>query len=338
MAAIIDKSNMRKMILEIPKQFGTGLDSAKDVKVQGNFDALTLCGMGGSSLAGDILRIWLKDSRIGMPIFSNRDYGLPHFVDLTHLVVINSYSGNTEETLSSFNDALKKNLKIAVITSGGKLENLCRKNRVPFAKIPSGLPPRISLGLQFAALMKILVNCGMIQNSLESVLDLGLCLKPKKFEASGKRLAEKLANKVPIVYASERLKYLAKIWKIKFNENSKIPAFHNYFPELNHNEMVGFGRVSDSQPSISNFHILILRDKSDHPRNLKRMRLTAEILKSRGIKSEFIDVYGKNILQKVFSNIILSDWVSYYLAINYKVDPSPVKINDEFKKKMGGFS
>ncbi|MBI2041721.1 MAG: hypothetical protein HYT20_01715 [Candidatus Nealsonbacteria bacterium] len=139
---------------------------------------------------------------------------------------------------------------------------------------------------------------------------------------------------MPIIYASSRLKYLdlARIWKIKFNENSKIPAFCNYFPELNHNELVGF--ENNGYPVSIATSIIILRDDLDLPRIKERIELTAEILKPTGVQAQFVDIKGEDILYKIFDNILLSDWTSYYLALEYKIDPTPVKLNDEFKKLL----
>ncbi len=153
-------------------------------------------------------------------------------------------------------------------------------------------------------------------------------------EKKGQELAKKLKSKIPVIYASNIFKSLAQVWKIKFNENSKIPALCNYFPELNHNEMVGFTDLSIFQSPISNFHLLILRDEKDHPRNLKRMDLTSKILENKGIGTTFIDLEKGGTFYKIFSNLLLGDWASYYLALGYETDPTPVKMVEEFKKQM----
>lgn len=324
----IDRSNMRQMILDFPKQFRVGLEAAKNVKVPGKFDAVLICGMGGSALPGDILAMWLQAYKIGLPLCIHRNYGLPYQVDERHLIICISYSGNTEETLSSFEEAWRKKIPLVAISSGGRLAELCQKHKIPFAKIPTGSQPRMALGFQFAALMKILVNCGIIKNGLENISSLEKDLKPQKIKDQGKKLSKKIKGKIPVIYASDRLKSLARIWKIKFNENSKIPAFYNYFPELNHNEITGFENHQEQ------FSIVILRDRADYPRILRRMELTAQILRKKGLRIDIVDLKGKDILYKIFSNILLADWASYYLALEYGVDPTPVKIIEEFKKKL----
>ena len=155
----------------------------------------------------------------------------------------------------------------------------------------------------------------------------------KSIKQISEEVAKKLVNKVPLVYASNKFKCLARIWKIKFNENSKIPAFYNYFPELNHNEMVGFTQINKKNNA---FHVIILRDKNDHLRSLKRMKFFANLMKTKGIEVDFIEIKNGDLLFKIFSTLLLGDWVSYYLALEYKVDPTPVKIVEEFKKKLKG--
>lgn len=324
------KYKMPQIIQEFPKQFRIGFEAANGVKLKGKFKSLLICAVGGSALGGEILKIWLKASTINLPLFLNKTYSLPPFIDKNHLILAISYSGNTEETLSAFQEAQRGRLKIVAITSGGKLAKLCNKRGIPLVLLPKGYPPRMSLGFQFGSLMRVLINCQMMKDGKKDLLLLEGNLNPKKLEKEGKELAKRLKNKVPLIYASSANKGLALIWKIKFNENSKVPAFCNYFPELNHNEMVGFTNKQKSQ----NFHIIILKDFLEHPRISKRMKLTANILKTKGINSDFIKINDKNILLKIFSNILLADWTSYYLALENGVDPIPVKIVEEFKKKM----
>ncbi len=325
-----DKSNMRQIILDFPKQFRVGLEAAENIGLKSNFNKVIICGMGGSALPADILKTWLEEEKVGLSLTVHRDYNLPYWVNQKTLVVCISYSGNTEETLSAFKEAQKKNLKIVAITSGGKLSKLCQLYKVPFAKIPSGFPPRMALGFQFAALAKILVNSELLKNNLNNILALEKTLKPALLEEKGKKLAKKLKDKIPLIYASRKFKTLAWIWKIKFNENSKIPAFANYFPEISHNELVGFTKTSRFS-----FFVIILREPIDHSRILKRMKLFAEILKPRKIQVQFLEISGKDKLTKIFKNILLSDWVSYYLALKCQIDPTPVELTEEFKRKLG---
>ncbi len=324
----IDKSNMRQTILDFPKQFQLGLEIAKNVKTSGKFDGIVIASMGGSALPADILNIWMNKYKSKLPLYIHHDYGLPDYINNKHLVICISYSGNTEETLSAFEQARKKKLKIIAITSGGKLVELCKKYRIPYAKIPAGFQPRMALGFQFAALIKVLVKSGLIRDNLKDLSGLEKILKPNSFEIQGQKLAKKLKGRIPVIYSSNRLNSLSRIWKINLNENSKIPAFNNCFPELNHNEIIGFTNPQKK------FHLILLQDPTDHPRILKRMKLTTNLIKKKVAGIDIINIKGKDILSKIFSNILLANWTSYWLALEHKIDPTPIKMIEEFKKKL----
>jgi glucose/mannose-6-phosphate isomerase len=325
----IDKSNMRKVILDFPKQFADGFDAAKDIKVSGNFNQLIFCGMGGSALPGEILKLLRNFYEWPMAIKIHKSYGLPARISPKALVFAISYSGNTEETISSYEEAKKRNLPIVGIATAGKLSELCERDKTPLAKIiDNGIQPRSALGHLFAAVVKVLSNSNII-NLEKDILETAKSLDSTKLEINGQKLAKKIKGKIPIIYASDKYKALAQIWKVNFNENSKSPAFWNYFPELNHNEMVGYTNQN------AKFHLIILQDKKlDHPRILKRMEITAKLLKDKDITIDSVDIEGENLLTKIFSNYILSQWASYYLALEYKTDPTPVKLVEEFKEKL----
>ncbi len=339
----IDKLNMRKVIIDSPKQLREGLIlvpmnlssrilgkvGTKDVKIVGDFKNIVVCGIGGSALPADVLNTVIL---LPVPIYIHRDYNLPPQANENSLIICISYSGNTEETVSALESAISKKLKIVCMATGGKVEELCQKNDIPLVKIPSGIQPRCATGYIFSVLVKILSNNGILTDMSQELSDVAESLEKinPTLENEGKKLAKKLVKKIPVVYASNTFKDIAMIWKIKFNENSKIPAFYNYFPELNHNEMVGFSQIKKN----SNFHFIIIRDKNDHPRNLKRMNLFASLLKKKGAKTDFIEMKDGSLLFKVFSTLILGDWVSYYLALENKTDPTPVKMVEEFKELM----
>lgn len=324
----IEKIDIKKIIVDFPKQFQIGWKLAENIKLKKKFKKIFIAGMGGSALPGEILKIYFEEKKIKVTLEIIRDYDLPLTSEKDDLIFCISYSGNTEETISVFQKALKKNLKLVSITSGGKLFEISKRKKILLVKIPKGLPPRFALGYLFSALFRVLINSKVISEEKPEILELEKKLKIRKLEKEGKILAEKIKNKIPLIYSSRKNFPLAKIWKIKFNENSKIPAFCNFFPELNHNEMVGFTK------RIKNFAILIIRDRKDSKRNQKRMRLFEKILKERGYFVKNIDLKEKGFFEKIFSNILLAIWTSYYLASIYKVDPVPVKIVEEFKKLM----
>lgn len=336
----IDKQNLYSVIKNIPDQLIEGLEIAKEVKVEGNFKAIEISGMGGSALPGNLLRIYLhdlfhkdpeKNHRFG--IYQNRFYSLPPEAFDNCLNIISSYSGGTEETVSSFEEALKNNLPCVGIASGGKVVELCEKNNIPCVSMPPAekiLQPRMATACNFAAVFQVLANSGMVEDKRQEFEEAVEKLKEnsQELEESGKKIAEDVAGKTPVVYGSTRFKSLAMIWKIMFNENSKTPAFWNFFPELNHNEMVGFTKLQGK------FHLVVLRDKNDDSRNLKRIEITGDVLKNYGVSSTVVDMPEDGMLYRIFATLQIGCWASYYLALKYEIDPTPVDMVEELKEEL----
>ncbi len=320
---------MKQAILDFPQQFETGLEAARDVENDQEGSKVIICGMGGSALPANLL-ITYKPA-LESPVYIPRNYNLPPQTDENSLVICISYSGDTEETLSCYKQALEKDLQPLAITTNGTLKQLAKKNNLPVAEIPSGIQPRQAIGYQFSALLQVLNNCGIVSDPEPALLQLSGDLKPEELEQEGKKLAEQLTNKLPIIYAPEKFKALARIWKIKFNENAKNMAFWNYFPELNHNEMAGFEQA-EKQISPKQLQVLMLQEQ-DNDKISKRMKLTKQILKEKGIDTKNIPLEG-NTLEKIFNALLLSDWTTFYLAQQYGVDPEPVPIIEDFKKQL----
>lgn len=330
----IDKYDLRQVILDSPGQFETGFKLAKDIKVKGNFKSIEISGMGGSSLPANILRIYLGELYLKNPkrnqsleVYQNRFYRLPHEAYNDCLNLFNSYSGNTEEPVESFKEAIRQKLPSIGLATGGKLLDLCKKNNIPCVVLPAGIQPRYATGYFFAAMLQILSNAGLIEDKSKELISLSKKLKANilTLEKQGKKIAKKLVGKTPVIYSSPKFKSLAMIWKIKINENAKTPAFWNFYPELNHNEMVGFTLPQGK------FHIITLLDKNDHPQNIKRMKITAGLMKKKGIDTTIIEMGDKDVFNTIFSTLILGDWVSYYLALEYGQDPTPVDMVEDLK-------
>ena len=332
----LDKSNLRQIICDLPNQYLSALDFSKNIRVRKRFNNVIVSGMGGSALPADIVKVYLESVHEKIPIYVNRDYTLPFITNKKSLILISSYSGNTEESLCVFQEALKKKLKIVGFTSGGKLERLCKQNGLPLVKYPKKGPnfqPRMAYGYAFTSMISVLANSGLIADRSKDIIDLAKFLKKLDLEKKGKAIGKSLAGYIPVFYSSEKyLMAVSRINKIKINENSKTPSFFNAFPELNHNEMVGFTNFSDK------FHIIIFQDPQDHVRIQKRMKITAELLKKKGCRVTLIKMQGKSILEKIFSSLLLGDWISYYLALELGQDPTPVKMVENFKEKMRGKS
>ncbi len=323
---------MKQVILNFPQQFAKGIEAAKNVKIDGSFGNIVICGVGGSALPGTLL---LDIADISIPVFTHRDYGLPKITSEKSLIICVSFSGNTEETLSAYQEAIEKNYRPIAICTEGKLEQLAKNNGNPVAVVPNDcLQPRFGVGYQVSALIKITDNCGITNNLSQKILEMAKNLNPESFETQGKVLGEKLLNRVPVVYSSNQYKSVSLIWKIKFNENSKVMAFWNYFPELNHNEMVGLTGIKNQESGIKNFYFIILRDKEDNPKILKRMEITENLIKESGAEVDFVELQGQTKIEKIFNALLLGDWVSYYLALSYGQDPVPVEIVEKFKKQL----
>ena len=177
---------------------------------------------------------------------------------------------------------------------------------------------------------QVLVNPGMVPDTTEEISRYAGVLKAKleEFEAIGKALSEKLAGTTPVIYSTVRYKSVAMIWKIKINENAKTPAFWNFFPELNHNEMVGF-----TLPQAK-FTVVMLRDPDDHPKNKKRFEVTAGLLSEKGVSVEIVDMPGETVFERMFGSILIADFTSYYLALEYGQNPTPVNMVEQLKKML----
>lgn len=333
-----DASNLREVIEQEYKQFSEGIAAAKDVALPGKYTSITISGMGGSALPGNILRIflhsaWRTRGKESIGVHQNRFYSLPPEAYKNSLNFFCSHSGNTEETIASLEEAIRNNLPSVGMAAGGKVESICREHSIPFVKLPvpfKNFQPRMATGHFVSAFHTVLANSSIIESDEEALLKSGENLQKDimVLEEKGRKIADILYGKTPIIYSNTYLKSLAMIWKIKLNENSKTPAFWNYFPELNHNEMVGF-----TLPQAK-FVVVMLKDPEDHPRNLKRYIITEKILKEKGVEVLSLDILGKTVYDKVFSTLVLGDWASYFLAFRYGIDPTPVVMVEDLKRML----
>jgi len=339
----LDPANMLEHLHGLPQQCHTAWHKAKDFELSRDYasiDKVVILGMGGSAIGGDLLRNFI--SRLTQPIvFVTRDYDLPAFVDDRTLVIASSYSGNTEETLSAFSQALKGKCKKLAMTTGGKLKTLAQNAKVPLFVIDHTSQPRAALGYSFIPLIAFLQKLNFlgdksaeVEEMIQDVEKLLGELKETVPTSSNraKQLASKLHGKIAVIYGAGILFAVARRWKTQINENSKAWAFYETFPELNHNAVVGYQFPSKLAPKM---YVVLLRCPSLHPRTLIRYQLTSELLKQNDISHEIIDSPGKGELSQMMSLIYLGDWVSYYLAILYEIDPTPVKSIDYLKKRLG---
>lgn len=326
---------MEDSILKFPEQF------TYEPKIE-NADALEkkhkyiVCGMGGSHLSAGLAKHFLPN----VEIIVHRDYGLP--ISGTpaspagtrlseYLVVISSYSGNTEEVLDALETARAEGAAVAAITTGGMLLERAREYGIPFVQMPAtGIQPRTALGFSFRALLKLMGEESLLKESSA----LSGALAPRALEEDGEALARMLAGRVPVIYASARNKPLAYNWKIKFNETGKVPSFFNVFPELNHNEMNGFDVTEATKDLARAFHFIILKDTDDHPRIVRRMEILEQQFTERELPVETLTLKGSNALERIFSSLMLADWTALHTARRYGQEPEQVPMIEEFKRKI----
>jgi len=300
---------------------------------------VVILGMGGSAIGGDIARrLALAESKL--PVWVHRDYGLPSFVDGSTLVIASSYSGNTEETLSSFTESLRTQAKKLVITSGGKLKDLAENAGIPTFVVDYRAPPRAAFPHNFVPLVGIFQKLGLLGDKsadLQEALDVLNKLSADFVETKplalnpAKQLAAKLWKHVVVIYGAEILSELAQRCKEQFNENSKTWAFFEGFPELNHNAVVGYEFPPEAKERI---FVLLLRSSSLRPRSLLRYEATAKLLSQAGIAHEFAEARGRSALAQVLSLVLLGDYSSFYLAMLNEVDPTSIDAIDFIKQYL----
>ncbi len=302
------------------------LENAHNLGAHVNF---IVAGMGGSHLGAWLIQQF--DQHLDLTI--HRDYGLPVLPETkmrNGLFIARSYSGTTEETLDALKAAHEKSMHIAAVSLGGELLDFARKNELPFIQIPdTGLEPRMAIGYAMIAIARFMAN-GMLESAIREG---GQKVNPSEHRLEGMKMAQRLQGKVPVIWSSAKNLPLANIWKVKFNETSKIPAFCNYFPELSHNEFTGFDVVDSTRPVTENFHIIILEDPKDHPRVQRRMSLSKEMLTERNIGVDVVKMGGEHF-EKLFSTALMADWVALGLAQYYGVPNPETPLIAEFKKRM----
>jgi glucose/mannose-6-phosphate isomerase len=296
------------------------LEFAENLEKGGGF---YLAGMGGSHLCADLFN-YLKGYEA---IRVHMDYGLPANHDNfagTYIAV--SYSGNTEETLSFAKDALDKGKKLSVITSGGALLAFALENKIPHVQIPKGgIQPRVAIGLLLLALAKVVG-----EESLQDLSFLKNRIAPDELENQAGAISQSISGKIPLIYSSASALTFSYNWKIRINETAKTPAFCSVIPEMNHNELAGF----DYLPSSAKFYAVFLLLKNDSERIKRRMQLSLNSLKERGIEGEIVFLNKNDVLEEAFNILLLADLVSFKLSEIYGQDPNGVPAIEKFKKEL----
>jgi glucose/mannose-6-phosphate isomerase len=342
----IDTGRMLDMVLGLPDQMAEAWDLVGDLSecMPAGARTLVICGMGGSAIGGQLLRdLIARESKISVHI--ERGYNLPAFAGKNTPVVCISHSGNTEEVLGCFHDGLERGSPMAVISSGGILTDEAKKAGIPSVLIPGGMPPRAALGYLFTPLLKLAACwgfCEIEEEEFRSVLRKTRKLLDKcslEADLAGNtpmQLAKRLYGKIPLVYSANGLLVGAGYrWKCQFNENSKCMAFVNNFPELGHNEIMGW---DSPEKILQEIFLVMLTDVDDHPRVSKRMDVTYEMLEpiaAGAIKLNSVGGPGfAGRLARLLSIVALGDLTSVYLAVESGKDPTPIDKIEEIKNLL----
>lgn len=287
---------------------------------------IIISGLGGSAISADLIKNYLgHESEI--PIIVNRNYDLPRFAGKNTLFIASSYSGNTEETISALNQAVKLGCKIICITTGGEVESIAKKNNLNYVKVQSGFQPRYSLGLSFFSLLKVFQQLNLITDQSEIVEKITDLWRQKgneysKDENFAYSFAECLLGFIPVIYSvADSTSAVGYRLKCQFNENSKLHAFHNEIPEMNHNEIIGWESFQEKT-----FHTKIINiiDQSYHPQIQRRFEILKDIFSK--CRVEILTLTSSQVSYKVrlLDLIYLGDWISYYTGVLRGYDPSEI--------------
>ncbi|MGH2574974.1 MAG: bifunctional phosphoglucose/phosphomannose isomerase [Ignavibacteria bacterium] len=340
--SIYDSSDMFQVLADFNEQIDEAYNIGQSFNPPGDFrdvNKIIISGLGGSAIGGDLLRsvLWYE---LKIPIYVNRNYKIPSFADKSTLTIISSYSGNTEESLSAYNEAKDYNCKIICLSSGGNLSLLAENDGNLLIKIPKGYQPRCALGYSFIPLLILMFKLGFISNKSRDILRIRDSIKNRSklytnFDDSQNyalKIAKLLKGKLPVIYSSSDLLDVVNLrWRCQISENSKTLAFGNLLPEMNHNEIVGW---QENPALLKNLAVISLIDKEDHVRIQKRNEITIKLISDLAALAIELDGEGESKLERIFDLIYLGDWVSFYLAILNKIDPTPVEKINFLKNKL----
>jgi glucose/mannose-6-phosphate isomerase len=333
---------MFQCIADFPSQVEEAVEIGNQARLRSlkrPFSSIVMTGMGGSAIGGDLLRSYLSQE-LSIPCIVNRSYTMPAFVGTSTLVVVSSYSGNTEETLAAFRGARESGAKILCLTTGGEVLRLAKLSGYPVIKVVPGLQPRAALGYSFFPLLLALTRIGIVRNqdaSIRETIDLLWRLSRRFGNLRNKtnqavRIARMLHGKLPIIYSSsEHLDAVNVRWRGQISENAKQLAYGHVLPEMNHNEIVGW---EVDRALMTKTTVVFLKDKGVHDRVRLREDITRSIVRRRAGKVLEVSSEGSSLLARIFSLVYLGDWVSYYLAILNKRNPTPVKVIEYLKNEL----
>jgi glucose/mannose-6-phosphate isomerase len=311
--------SMKDLIKNFPVQLKEALDIASRAELTESPNEIRnviINGMGGSGIGGNIT-IEAIASEIRIPVMVNKDYTLPHYVNKNTLVIISSYSGETEETVKAFEEARDKDAKIVCITSGGKIADIATKKNIDLILLPTGFPPRAAIGYSVTQLLHILNYYYIISSAYKKEMTAAIELLEQEQHSimeDARETALALAGKIPVLYSNSKMESVALRFRQQLNENSKVLGWYNVFPELNHNEFEAWKHKNDS------LALVIFRNENDYARTIKRIDISKEIFKKYTSTIKEVFSKGSSMLERMLYHIHWGDWVSFYLAENSHTD------------------
>ncbi len=335
----VDKSNMLSFHVDAENHYREAARAAEKIRLSHADPAnILVVGMGGSAIGGELLKDWARD-KAQVPIEVSRAYFLPSYASKRSLVFVVSYSGETEESLSSFLDAVKRRCMVFCVSSGGSLLEFAEKLDVPYLRVASGMPPRAALPYLFLPLLMAVEKAGVVSGVSGELSEATNILArvarenaPDKLvkDNFAKTLAAGVNGSVPEVYGFGVYRSVAQRFKQQFNENSKVPSKWEFFSELNHNEIVGWENIGALEKCFST---IFLRDKTEPNEIRSRIETTKMLLPS---VSKMFEVWsqGSCALARMLSTVCVGDFTSVYLAILRGVDPTPVENITVLKEKI----
>ena len=291
---------------------------------------ILICGLGGSGIGGAIVTDIIS-SKVNIPIAATKDYSIPNFVNEYTLVIANSYSGNTEETLYALEKCQARGAEIAVITSGGKLKTIAEKNNYNKITIPGNQPPRAMFGYAFTELFFMLNHYGIIDDSFKADFDKAITLidtEKTDIQKQAMDLAKKMYKQTPVIYVANGFEGVAVRFRQQLNENSKMLCWHNVVPEMNHNELLGW------RTNVDNLAVVYFRNKCDYDRNQIRMDINKKVISKFTNNITEIWSKGDSLIENSLYHISLGDWVSWYLSEMNNVDAIEIDVIEFLKGEL----
>ncbi len=338
----LDPTNLRHRLRDFPDQCRTAWAEASAFSLPPSYAGarrVVVAGMGGSAIGGDLLAdlASLEDSP---PIVVSRDYRVPRYVDEDTLVLACSYSGETEETISAFRQALAQGAKVVAVTGGGTLAAEAQEHDVPVFRITYKGEPRSALGYSFIVPTVLLMKLGLVSDKARDfgeampILDGLVSELSEECPSTGnpaKELAADLLGKLVVIYGAGIFHGVARRWKTQFNENSKVWSAFESLPEAHHNSVVGYPLPAGVKDRT---FVLLLMPGHLHPRTRLRYEITHSLLEREAINRRRLEGRGESPLSQMLSTILLGDYVSYYLALLQGINPSPVSVIDYVKERL----